>query len=256
MKPLLAIINVSTKTPDTAFPPVIAALQKQVSGDFAPIWNLDATLVFVPKGGKAPNGSWQVACGDNIDAVGALGYHDVTSQDQPLGKVGIQTTIQDNGRWEVTLGHEVLEMLADPDIIQCTFAQISAKQSVIIAHEVCDAPEEKSYLIDGVPMTDFVTPQWFEPGRSGVPFTFLKSVSSPLTLAPGGYIGIYRINGGGWSQITARKESYGTHQGNVLMLADMESGTDVESYSKLPKVGSRRERRRRMRTHWVRSLTD
>ena len=253
MKPTLAIINASTVLEDSAFPPVCAALQKQISGDFAPLWSKDATVVFTPKGSLPPAGAWAIACSDTIDAANALGYHDVTSDDQPLGKVGIKTTQDDGGRWEVTLGHEALEMLGDPDIIRCVMVPVSQTQNVVLAYETCDAVEEATYLIDGVPMTDFVTQEWFEPSRSGVPFSFLKTVSKPLTLAPGGYIGIFRVNGGGWSQITADKGTYASHQGSALLLANSTYPTHVTAFSKLAKTGSRRERRKRSLIERLRS---
>jgi hypothetical protein len=257
MKPTIAILNRSTIIQDnTLFSGVVAALQKQVSGDFAPLWGRDADLVYVPQGAAPPQGSWQVVCADTVPMAGALGYHDFTAQGMPIGKVGIGTSKRAGSKWESTLGHEVLEMLADPDIVRTAFIQQTPMRAMIFAYEVCDAVEadQFGYQIDGVPMTDFVTEQWFEPSRIGVPFSFRGTVKRPLTLSPGGYISVYRTGfGGRWSQITARAESYGIHGGDAVVLARGDMESHVESYAKLPQVGSRRERRARSRIEWLTS---
>jgi hypothetical protein len=260
MKPTIAILNRSTVLADAAFPPVIAALQKQVSGDFAPYWGKDADLAFVSKASQPPPGSWQVVVADTVAVAGALGYHDFTAQGMPLGKVGAQTTMQYGGAWSVTLGHEVLEMLGDPDIIRAAFVQARAFTAMIFAYEACDAVEDDSlaYDIDGVKMTDFVTQEWFEPGRTGVPFSFRKSVTKPLSLAPGGYISVYRVGMGRWTQITARRNgqlpgaaTLGVLHDESLLDFDLEHvASGATSYSKIPAVGSRRERRNRPRHEW------
>ena len=255
MTPTIAIINASTVLQDADFQPVVDALQKQVSGDFADLWNRDAALVFVPKGQAPDPDAWPVIVSDTVTMAGALGYHDITAAGNPVGKVGAKTTMDDGGRWEVTLSHEVLEMLGDPDIVRTVFVQQSAWRSIIVAYEACDAVEEATYLIDGVPVSDFVTQEWFDLGRTGGQYSFLNTVQRPLQLAPGGYISVFYPRGGRWSQLTARKESYDQHQGDVVTLAARhESGlndTHVEAYRKLPNTGSRRERRQRPRAEWI-----
>jgi len=63
------------------------------------------------------------------------------------------------------LSHELLEMLADPWINWCA----TGNDSKIYALEVCDAVEadDLGYDIDGVRVSDFVTPAWFEPHVRG-----------------------------------------------------------------------------------------
>jgi len=56
-------------------------------------------------------------------------------------------------RWSVVLSHEVMETLVDPHLDHVLAGQLA---------EVCD--DVASYppvWIDGVPVTDFVTPAWF-----------------------------------------------------------------------------------------------
>jgi hypothetical protein len=66
------------------------------------------------------------------------------------------------GTWTVQLSHEVVEMLVDPDLT---------------GDEVCDPVEEDAYRLDGVWVSDFVTPAWFTGG--GGPFDQMRLVGRP-----------------------------------------------------------------------------
>lgn len=58
--------------------------------------------------------------------------------------------------------------------------------------------------VDGVRVSDFVTPAWFEPTCADR-LDFKKHVSKELELARGGYISILDP-ASGWTQITAKGE--------------------------------------------------
>jgi hypothetical protein len=227
MTPTVAIINASTDLTDAEVVPVVSALQKQVDGDFAPLWGVSATLDFVPKGARPPKGAWWLSLLDNADQAGALGYHDRTSHGLPLGKCFVRTTKMDGGIWSVTLSHELLEMLGDPEINRC--AEHPTLTGHFYAWEACDAVEADGlgYTIDGIHVSDFVTTAWFSPGMAG-PFSFRRHVRRPLELAPGGYIGVY-VPGQGWTQ---------------------ETRDDRHAPSQTPHPGSRRERRARGKRRW------
>ena len=95
------VLNESTEASDKTIKWLIAALQKQVTRDFEPIWGITATLLFIPKGTQPSPDHWQLIFLDNADQAGALGYHDLTATGLPLGKVFIRTTEQDGGAWSV-----------------------------------------------------------------------------------------------------------------------------------------------------------
>jgi hypothetical protein len=262
MKPTIAVLNRSTVLADADFPPVVAALQKQVSNDFAPYWGKDADLVFTPKGVDPPHGAWQQIVSDTVAMAGALGYHDFTPQGLPIGKTGVKTSMRAGALWTVVLSHEVLEMLGDPDIVRAAFVQTRAFTAMIYAYEACDPVEDDryGYDIDGVRVSDFVTQEWFEPGRTGVPFSFRNTVKKPLSLAPGGYVSVYRVGQGRWTQVSARHtgQIFGDHIGvaphESLPEFDLERmSLGARSYSKIPAIGSRRERRNRARHEWFHS---
>jgi len=232
----IAIFNSSKVVSDTQLAPMVAALQKQVTRDFAPIWGIDANVVFVPKGGKVDPTYWQLGIFDNSDQAGALGYHDITAAGQPLGKVFAETDIQFGSSLSVTISHELLEMLGDPDINLCVFVQSTDTAGIIYAYEVGDPVEDDSlgYLIDGVLVSDFVYPSWFESFRVNGPFDKQNKVTKPFQLLAGGYIGVYQVpNSGGWTQLTPDAKA--------------------RLYRNRAKLGSRRERRKTPRDQWQKS---
>jgi hypothetical protein len=200
--PVIAITNASTCLTDAQVEAVLPALQKQVSADFKAYWEQDCTLCFLGKDQPLTAGWWQIVVTDNPDPAGALGYHELTRLGTPLGKVFAKLDLQSGSSWTVTLSHELLEILADPWINWCA----TGSDSSIYALEVCDPVEadELGYPIDGVLVSDFITPAWYEP-TSADRLDFKQHISKELELARGGYISIFDPTTG-WTQMTARGE--------------------------------------------------
>ncbi|TMC47830.1 MAG: hypothetical protein E6J14_14390 [Chloroflexi bacterium] len=234
----IAVVNASTVLEDRDVAAVVPALQKQVSRDFAPPWGADADLTFVPKDGTPAAGTWWLSVLDNSDQAGALGYHDLTNEGLPLGKIFALSDKQYGLQWTVTASHELLEMLADPDINQTVFVQNDATSGILYMHEVCDACEadKYGYEIDGTLVSDFVFPAWFESfwKPASTRFDYQNQIQAPFTLLPGGYIGLFDVTAGtGWQQQTGAEAA--------------------ATYGSRPRPGSRRERRRTPRNQWLRS---
>src|SRR5437867_13297237 len=83
---------------------VAAALQKQVTRDFSPIWEVDATVDAFASLEDVPLGYWPIIISkDSPDF--ALGYH-TDKQGQPF------SIVRFNANWSLTASHECLEMLA------------------------------------------------------------------------------------------------------------------------------------------------
>lgn len=200
--PVVAVTNASTCLTDRQVSAVLPALQQQVTLDFRAYWSVDCQLSFVGEGEQLPDGWWQISVTDNPDQAGALGYHELTSRGTPLGKVFAGLDLQSGASWTVTLSHELLEMLADPWINWCA----QGANGKIYALEVCDAVEadKLGYDIDGVLVSDFITPSWFEPTHADR-VDFMRRIVKPLELASGGYMSVLDA-GSGWTQIAARGE--------------------------------------------------
>jgi hypothetical protein len=234
----ISVINASTVVTDNDVRPVVDALQKQVTNDFLPAWGVGAQLTFIPAGTAPPAGTWWLSILDDSDQAGALGYHDITPDGLPLGKVFAGTDLKYGMQWSVTASHELLEMLGDPNINLTVFVQNDQSTGILYAYEVCDACEADNlaYQIGNVLVSDFVFPSWFESFRAAgsTQFDQTKKIQKPFELLPGGYIGVFDVNSGsGWQQQTAEKKPTETlSRGNV---------------------GSRRERRRTPRQQWVES---
>src|SRR5262249_47764695 len=125
----------------------------------------------------------------------------------------------------------------------------------IWAYEACDAVEadDLGYEIDGVLVSDFCLPTWWEPPRTGTPVDYLKHIRHPLQLASGGY-SQYLDARRGWVQVTAQtapNPDRAMHsRAEALFEASSEEAHDLIA-ARAP-IGSRRERRR-TRDLWVRS---
>ena len=216
-KPVVTVVN-EAKT-DWGVPPdaLVAALRKYVDQRFAPVWGVPATLV----AGKAvKKGAWALVFLDDADQANALGYHDLTPEGLPLGKVFVRTTLSSKNLVSVTASHELAEMLADPAIDLAA----EAPDGTFYAYEVADPVEEETFDIDGIPMSNFVYPSWFEgfrkakrrsglrlrrveaAGRSiGDKFDDLGSCQKPFQIRPGGYMSIFK--NGQWTQIFGSKRA-------------------------------------------------
>jgi hypothetical protein len=197
--PVIAITNASTCLTDAQVQSAIPSLQRQVTRDFNAYWNLDCSLALLPRNQPLAEGWWQIVITDNPDHAGALGYHELTSTGAPLGKVFAGLDIERGSLWTVTISHELLEMLGDPWINWCA----ESPDGKLFALEVCDAVEADhlGYEIDGVMVSDFITPSWFEPTQADR-VDFMKRISKRLELAPGGYISVLDP-AKGWTQHSA-----------------------------------------------------
>ncbi|MET8424392.1 hypothetical protein [Nocardia sp. NPDC004860] len=229
-------MNRSTVLTDAQVSAVVPALQTQVHRDWAPVWGSDADLSFVATGAQPPAGAWWLVVSDDSDQAGALGYHDLTNEGLPMGKVFARSDIDAGLQWTVTASHELLEMLGDPDINLAAYVFSTATAGRIYAYEVADACEadQYGYAINGIQVSDFVFPAWFENFRKAgsTRFDYGNHINAPFQLLPGGYIGVFDINGGsGWHQLTAESKP--------------------AQYTMRARVGSRRERRRTPRDQWL-----
>ncbi len=236
----ITVVNFSTVLVDNQISAAVPALQKQIRRDFAPVWGVDADLTFVPKGSTPPADAWWLAIVDDPDIADALGYHDITPEGLPMAKVFAAVDQQLGLQWTVTASHELLEMLVDPDVNLSAFVQTGGNSGTFYSYEVCDPCEEdgQGYQIDGVQVSDFVYPAWFEGFRAArsTIFDYGRHIEEPFQILPGGYSLIFDIPSGmGWYQIGVAAEA----------------GSGSRRFR--PAVGSRRERRMRPRQQWLRS---
>ncbi len=166
-----------------------AALQKCYDKYFLPVWGYPVKLYNTR---KAKPSDWQFIYFDNADQAGALGYHDLTEKGQPISKIFVRTTLDNRQQVSVTACHELFEMVIDP--IANLWAQATNRTEY--AYEMCDPVEEDTFKVDGIEMSNFVHPSWFEPfiHPPGTKFDHLRRLKKPFSMTKGGYV-IIRRNG-------------------------------------------------------------
>ncbi len=162
---------------------LVAAMQAYVDDHVAPIWATPATLF---KSNDFVSGAWAMVFLDDADAPGALAYHDLTPDGLPIAKVFVKTTLENGDLVSVSASHELVEMLVDPAINMMT---TGPDPKAVYAYESADPVEALSFKVRGVPMSDFVTPAYFEdfhkPGS--VRFDYLNKVKKPFQILKDGY---------------------------------------------------------------------
>jgi hypothetical protein len=193
--PTIACFN-KAKTPlGVDFDALIAAMQVFVDQHVAPVWATPAKLI---RSTGFVKGAWAMVFLDNADQPGALAYHDLTPDGLPQSKVFVKTTLDNKDLVSVSASHELVEMLVDPAINLMT---TGPDPKVIYAYESADPVEALSFPVNGIPLTDFVYPAYFEafhkPGSAQ--FDQMKKVKKPFQILSGGYQIIFK--NGRWSQI-------------------------------------------------------
>lgn len=199
-QPVISCLNLATVPLGVDFDKLIAALQLYVDEHFLPVWGTPCKLV--KSAAKIPAGNWGIVFTDTADAAGALGYHDLTPDGFPLSKVFVKTTIDDDELVSVTASHELAEMLVDPGIQMGAYGPANTWY----AYETADAVERDSFLVNKIPLSNFVYPAWFEsfhkPGATK--FDHMHSCRRPFEITPGGYMPVF-VNGR-WKQIFGSRE--------------------------------------------------
>jgi hypothetical protein len=195
----MAVRNISTVVGDAEVTKALPALQHQANYHFAPFWNAEARLHFFPKDQSPPATMWLAEIRDD-NATAVFGEHAVDpGHDLPDISVGAAADKDAGIEWTVTFSHELLESLADPWINAC--AQYDG--DTFYALEVCDPVQGEpcAYQIDGIWVSDFVTPAWFAPPgstRGYRQYDFQNHLTAPFEIAEYGYASIY--TGGKWTQ--------------------------------------------------------
>jgi hypothetical protein len=193
--PKIACFNKAATPLGVDFDALIAAMQVFVDQYVAPVWGTPARLM---KSTNFVKGAWAMVFLDNADEPGALAYHDLTPDGLPQSKVFVKTTLENKDLVSVSASHELVEMLVDPAINMMT---TGPDPKTIYAYESADPVEELSFRVNGIPMTDFVYPAYFEAFRKAgsARFDQMKKVKRPFQILAGGYQSIFK--NGKWSEV-------------------------------------------------------
>lgn len=179
----IAVINKATVDLGVSLGQMVAALQKFYDTEFKPVWGYSVSLYIA----NEPRPSdWMIYLLDDADAANALGYHELTEKGQPISKVFVKDTIKNGSKVSVTVCHELLEMAIDP---LANLWAVDTRTGIFHAYEMCDAVEDDTIEVDGVTMSNFVHPSWFEAfdHPPGTKFDHMGLLTKPFSLRKGGY---------------------------------------------------------------------
>ena len=198
--PKITCANLATIPLGVDFQKLVQTLQEYADQHFVPVWGAPCKLK-ISANGKVPKGNWALLFFDDADAANALGYHELTKDGFPISKVFVRTTINDGELVSVTAAHELAEMLIDPGIQMGALAP----NGVWYAYETADAVERETFDVNGIPMSDFVYPSWFEAFRKpkSTKFDHLGKCDRPFQILKGGYMPVFVK--GRWTQIFGSK---------------------------------------------------
>lgn len=203
---------------------VAAALQKQLTRDFTPIWGMPATVNVFADLESVPSDYYRVVIfGDRdtlVDRIEAMIGESRTAsliqrfEERALAGVHLNAftrqpfaLVAASDAWSIVVSHEVLELVADKYGNHLVAAAHPHRPGVRVNYllEVCDPCQGTWYPVNGMPMADFYTPRYFDPVRAdGVRYSYTGEIEAPLQILEGGYIswidpedsGLYQLAGG------------------------------------------------------------
>jgi len=230
---LIAVLNQSTLVSPDQVATMTRAIATQVKLDAAPLWDRSpAAVIYFSTAADVPANAHVVTVVDTIQNApqGVLGFHTEDKGGRLWGVVAAKPELDAhgqilNGDWSVSsvLSHEVLELFIDPN---CNL-WATDNAGKVYSFEVCDPVEAPTYVVNGVSVSNFVTPAWFDPlavQKQATRFDMLGLLSSSFSILKGGYA-VYASEGkehqvfgdvfpgwrkdmkkGGFSRTTLRRE--------------------------------------------------
>jgi hypothetical protein len=203
---IISVINLSGgAVQDGELQRAIRAVNRQIAEDFAPYWGFGAQLRLE---GKTGRGRAAIEPADmRGDAILYIrnernpeldGVHEATVAGIAYGTVFLEVSRDVKEDWTVTLSHEALELIGDPEVnLLVQGPHPTERRKVFHWFEMCDAVQGETYEMDGVLVSNFVLPLYFTSSNErGGRNDFLGTQHEAQTLRsfsvnPGGYIGFF-----------------------------------------------------------------
>ena len=207
MSMLISVVNFTRTLKDEDVQAVLRAINTQIAQDFGPYWHISARLRLEAAGVRLNRQSPLQLRGDAIlylwdrhaDVSGATGYHNANHHGLPSGFVFTQIAKELKEPWSVSLSHEALELIADPEANTMVAGPHPGHRHsfAFYWYEVCDPVQEETYRVLGVDVSNFVLPSYFSATpKPGGRNDFLGRLHkgkrlAPFGVNPGGYVGYY-----------------------------------------------------------------
>ncbi len=183
----VALVSKNSVSPGIGATALAAALNAQIARHVGPAWGLPAVQVY-PSGG-IPAGQWGIILTDDPDTGhpgASLGYREVSAAGTPLGHLFVRPTIAAGLKVSVVASRILIGMLTNPH------GGLAAQglDGSFIAVDPISPVRDRTYLLNGVVVSDFVFPAWYQSDRpaGSTRFSLLKSVTAPFAKTAGGTI--------------------------------------------------------------------
>ncbi len=189
MTTTIGIVNETTTLSSLEVQTMAGAVRRQLLEHYCSAWNVglyDFDVGVFTSVDRLPADSFPIVMVDDGATPGALGWHSVVS-----GMVDVGEAIQMGLEPSTVLSHEVLEYAADPYLQRWATDPYNGWQWAV---EVADAVENDSYLIDGVRVSNFVLPAFFNHYSPG-PYDHMGLLSKPFSVLDGGYSVVKKTDG-------------------------------------------------------------
>jgi len=182
-----------SKIPDADVLAALRAVNRQIAEDFEPYWDLGGILRLADRRARLLE----------ADAIIRLYPHGHDYHWSPSGlpEAHVFTTLSELSResvpwltWTTSLSHEALELIGDPQLNTLVRGPHPAHPRRIVFHyrEVCDPIQSETYLIDGVTVSNFVLPHYYNSmGESGGRNDFLGTGLQAFRWNENGIIGFW-----------------------------------------------------------------
>ncbi|HEX4509389.1 MAG TPA: hypothetical protein VH328_04895 [Burkholderiaceae bacterium] len=205
---LISIVNRTRALADRDVQAAVRVINRQFSDDFEPHWHFGARLRLdghdrsiaaherIAYERSQARGDGVIYLMDAPVVSGAEGVHDLDAQDVPYGFVFLDVCHQVKDPWTVALSHEALELVGDPLanlLVQGPHPE-DHRHRVFHQFEMCDAVQDESYEIDGLPVSNFVLPAYFSRKHDAAARTDFMGRPArgdalrPFGLSDGGYL--------------------------------------------------------------------
>jgi hypothetical protein len=204
----VAVVSLTSEVSTRSLMRAAAAVQKQITRDFTPFWGLRATVDAFEDLSSIPSdyrpvivfgdadelaGRLEFAIGeqeaaqliDDFERDRMSGLHLNAFTREPFALVSSEDA------WSVTLSHEVMEMIADPfgNRLVAAAHPLDQRQRVKYLLEICDPCQVFWYPVNGVPVSDFYTPRYFDPvGVDRSRYSFTGALEYPRQIREGGFL--------------------------------------------------------------------
>jgi hypothetical protein len=220
----VALVSLTRDIPTRVMLQAAAAIQKQITRDFTPYWGLHVTVDAFEDLESVPSDyhpivvfaaseelvhQLEYAVGeeraadivDDFERERMSGLHMNSYTRQPFALVAASDT------WSVTLSHETLEMITDPfgNRLVAAAHPLDPRRRVRYLLEICDPCQAIWYPVNGVPVSDFYCPCYFDPVLPDRDrYSFTGAIERPLEILEGGYLswidpgdsGLYQLGAG------------------------------------------------------------